>query len=391
MAKITNRQDGTANGSLAHRRGFLIALLLLLLLFAANHAEYRHRQRQVQTAAARGALVVRTETSLSGHNQIGIDESSPTPGGGPQRLTFAVLGQWAFDRQTTSACPDAIRALSGRESSCTGFMYPLEAGTKLREFCLLRTTQTCCYGPRPQYSQYLLVEMKTPVKFERFAPVTVTGRFFVDPQPDQGFIYRMEGASVTSAAEDEPEATAAQAAQRTGLPLFDFAALLDLQKGGAAAAIPPALQAMDGKVVVMEGFVLDRRGAPVPRLVLGKDWWDGKTQGMPPTVYTAVTVFPRDQKDIPPAWKQRGVFVGTLRVARDAAARASDGIVSLHDAVRAETGMGRNGIAVDPGPFLPVTAEALILVAVLVVGFRSMTRAARIGRQPDPAKSGANE
>ena len=46
----------------------------------------------------------------------------------------------------------------------------------------------------------LPVEMKEPVKFERFAPVTVNGRFFVDPQPKQGYIYRMEGESVASAA-----------------------------------------------------------------------------------------------------------------------------------------------------------------------------------------------
>ncbi len=373
------------------RRGFLTAVLFLLFIFAANHAEYHHRQNRLKAAAARGALVVRAETSLTGHNQIGIDESSPVPGGGPQRLTFAELGQWAFDRQTTSDCPAVVRALSGRESSCTGFMYPLEAGTKLREFCLLRTTQTCCYGPRPQYNQYLLVEMKTPVKFERFAPVTVNGKFFVDPQPEQGFIYRMEGTSVASAAEDVPEADATQTARRAGLPLFDFATLTELQKGGATAAIPAALQAMDGKAVVMEGFVLDRREAPVPRLILSKDWWDGKTQGTPPTLYSAATVFLRDTGNIPPAWMQRGVFIGTLRIARDAALRTSEGIVSLHDAVRAETGMGRNSLAVDSGPLLPIPLEALILATVLVVGFRSMMRGAGIDRRPDSAERGVAE
>ena len=167
--------------------------------------------------------------------------------------------------------------------------------------------------------------------------------------------------------------------------------MTELQKGGATAAIPAALQAMDGKAVVMEGFVLDRREAPVPRLILSKDWWDGKTQGTPPTLYSAATVFLRDTGNIPPAWMQRGVFIGTLRIARDAALRTSEGIVSLHDAVRAETGMGRNSLAVDSGPLLPIPLEALILATVLVVGFRSMMRGAGIDRRPDSAERGVAE
>ena len=73
------------------------------------------------------------------------------------------------------ACPKAIQALSGHTVSCIGFMYPLEAGSKIKEFCLLRSTQTCCYGPRPQFNQYLLVECRKPVSFERFAPIIVQG------------------------------------------------------------------------------------------------------------------------------------------------------------------------------------------------------------------------
>ena len=169
--------------------------------------------------------------------------------------------------------------------------------------------------------------------------------------------------------------------RRPGLPLFDFAPLAEMRKGGATAEIPAALQAMDGKAVVMEGFVLDRRETPVPRLVLSKDWWDGKTQGTPPTIYTAATVFPRDRANIPPAWRQKGVFIGTVRIARDAAARASEGIVSLHDAVRAETGVGRDRLAVDAGPFLPIPVEAIILAAVLVAGFRPWGRGAKIGQR----------
>lgn len=378
MSQAQHHQSSDSARPASHR-GWSVPILglgLLFVCFAANHIAFHARLKRIQTASLLGSLVVRSETSSAGHSQIGIDETSLSKGGARLLLTFATLGAWSFDAQNPAPCPEAIQALSGREASCAGFMYPLEPGSKVRLFCLLRTTQTCCYGPRPQYSQYLFVEMKEPVKFERFAPVTVSGRFFVDPQPGQGFIYRMEGRSVASAAADEPEADAALVARKTGLPRFDFA-LLDEMARQSATNVPAALKAWDGKRVVMEGFVLNRQEVGSPRLVLAKTWWDGKAQGVPPTRYNAATVLLGDRRDMPPAWKQKGVFTGTLQVTMDPALWPSDGIIALRDAVQADRDARRG---VPAGPSIPVGVEVLILIG-FVLSWACPARLKRMVRQ----------
>lgn len=348
-----------------------VGLPLLLAGFAANHVEHACRQRRLKAAADAGSLVVRAESSSSGHSQIGIDEAALAGSRERPLLRFATLGEWAYDPRKPAACPAAISALSGREAACVGFMYPLEAGTRLRLFCLLRTTQTCCYGPRPQYNQYLFVELKAPVKFERFAPVTVTGRFVVDPQPEQGYIYRMEGTSVAPAAAEDPETDGARAALDAKLPLFDFAVLAAMQKQKPSGAVPDALLALDGKSVVMEGYILTREEGSVPRLLLARDWWDGKVQGRPPSAYSAAKIALKDSGQLPPAWRQKGVFMGTLRVAQDAASWPTEGIVSLHDARRAGNGGGRRSLRMDPGLILPVPYEVGMLALFLFLAFRA--------------------
>jgi hypothetical protein len=77
-------------------------------------------------------------------------------------------------------------------------MYPLQQGDSIQYFCLLRTTQTCCYGPRPQFNQYVFVEMMTPTPFHRLDPVSCAGTFRVEPAPDEGYIYRIEGQNCES-------------------------------------------------------------------------------------------------------------------------------------------------------------------------------------------------
>jgi hypothetical protein len=239
-------------------------------------------------------------------------------------------------------------------------MYPLEAGSKLKTFCLLRTTQTCCYGPRPQYNQYLLVEMKEPAKFDRLAPVIVRGKFYPEAQPAQGFIYRMEGESVTPIEDDAPDVNPAEAAQNEGLPLFDFAMLAALDNGTT-----PALRALDGTRVVVAGYILNRVEASPPRILLGREWWDGVSQGKPPTVYNAVMVLPADASQMPPLWKDKGVFRGVLHVEADASRWPETGIVSLRDARRWSSAEE----SARTGPRLHPAVEAALLAALLAVAF----------------------
>lgn len=146
----------------------------------------------------RAASLVRDEGFQAGHQTIGINEKMI--GRDSKTLLFSELKKWRYERERPTQPPERVREHDGRFVRLVGFMYPLESGRKIRTFCLLRSTQTCCYGPRPQYNQYVLVEMDEPVPFERLRPVEVEGTFCVEPRPEEGYIYRMEGKTVTAAA-----------------------------------------------------------------------------------------------------------------------------------------------------------------------------------------------
>jgi hypothetical protein len=142
----------------------------------------------------KGQIVIRKETGPSGHSTIGIDESSIEAASKKAlALTFSNLMTWEYDADGNSPPPEKIKKLDGRKVKLVGFMYPLQQGESIQYFCLLRTTQTCCYGPRPQFNQYVFVEMQKPTKFFRLDPVSCEGKFRVEPTPEEGYIYRVEG------------------------------------------------------------------------------------------------------------------------------------------------------------------------------------------------------
>jgi hypothetical protein len=351
------------------KKVFAYGLPSLLAIFSINHLhDYRRQQALKREKAREARVVVRVDDSTLGHTSIGIDESASVSAG-PSPLHFATLADWKYDPNTASPCPPSIRPLNGREVNCVGFMYPLTAGPMVKSFCLLRSTQTCCYGPRPQYNQYILVESKEPVKFERLAPVMVSGRFWVDPQPDQGYIYRMDEASVQRIGDEAPEVNAVEAARKAHLPLFSFSLLAGIKPTDSAPApLPAALLALDGKQVVVEGFCVKRLPGQVPGLLIGQNRWDGVSQSKRPSLYNAMFVYPKDAAQVPPLWQQHGVFTGVLKITRDSSLWQRDGIVSLHSA---RTGISGNvKMVLDPGPLLPISDEALIFVLFLFYTIR---------------------
>ncbi|NWF53628.1 MAG: DUF3299 domain-containing protein [Syntrophaceae bacterium] len=142
------------------------------------------------------------EKGPAGHQTIGIDESSLHKDPGKElALSFSTLMTWHYEPKTNPKPPESIKKLDGHRIRIMGFMFPLQEGKTISHFCLLRTTQTCCYGPRPEYNQYIFVEMAKPTSFYRLDPVACVGKFKVDPSPEEGFIYRLEGERCESVSE----------------------------------------------------------------------------------------------------------------------------------------------------------------------------------------------
>lgn len=348
------------------RKKLLIyGLPIIIALFAADYAYSFIMQRNNNKSTLN--ISVRSETGVTGHNTIGIDENALGSGSGEHFLHFATLGEWNFTVDSKPPCPKPIQSLNGRKFECVGFMYPLQTGEKIKDFCLLRSTQTCCYGPRPQFNQYILVEMKEPVKFERLTPVMINGKFFVEPRPDDGYIYRMEGQSLSAVGDDVPDVDPVKSAKQAKLPLFDYAPLMAMAKKPKSDGIAKSLLAISDKQVVVAGYCVSRSASQPPRLIVEKTWWDGVGQGTPPTIYNAIAVFPKDAGQVPPLWKPFQVFTGKLQVTTDSSRWSRDGIVQLRDAQIGVPGVTPSVNLSRSGPFIPLDEKLIIAVAFILL------------------------
>lgn len=350
-----------------YKKLFTFGLPILLGIFAADFAYSFIMQRGNKPAMQ---ISVRAERGVTGHNTIGIDEGALGQGSGEHFLHFSTLGEWGYTIDSKPPCPKPIQSLSGKHFDCVGFMYPLQTGEKIKDFCLLRSTQTCCYGPRPQFNQYILVEMKEPVKFQRLTPVMVNGKFFVEPKPDDGYIYRMEGDSLSCVGDDTPDIDPVKSAKQAKLPLFDYTPLVAMAKKTKAEGVSKDISSMSGKRVVAAGYCVSRTSSQPPRLILGKIWWDGVAQGTPPTVYNAIAVFPKDTNEVPPLWKPFQVFTGTLHVTDDPDRWKKDGIIQLRDAQLGVPGVSRPFRLAMSGPFIPLDEKIILLAIFLLLTLR---------------------
>jgi hypothetical protein len=354
----------------------IVFAVVLAVIVAANHVEHHLRAEWIRRQAQeRDVPVVRAVDNALGHGSIRIDEQAHRSG----YLYFDTLESWAFSKSNPGGCPQSVRQVDGKKVKITGFMYPLQEAANLKVFCLLRTTQTCCYGPRPQYNQYVFVEMREPAKFERLAPVVVEGKFVIDPRPADGYIYRMEGQSIRLAVPNDQPASAGEFARQNKLPIFDFAPLVAAKVAADKSAAIAKLSAdLDGKQMVVSGFIVGRIKDAPPKIMIGKFAWDGKAKGTPPGLYNTVLVTPAVPSDVPPVWWQEAVFKGTIHVTKDRAERAKNGVVGLADAVLAVAPAADQDLLVDAGPLLPLSYEfvvAFVCAGLFLEGlFKKKTR-----------------
>lgn len=80
-------------------------------------------------------------------------------------LSFPVRpGTAATDTQEPSynaILPQRIKRLDGTEVRIRGFMVPTrEEGGKVREFMILPSRMTCCYGQSPRFCEFLVARMR---------------------------------------------------------------------------------------------------------------------------------------------------------------------------------------------------------------------------------------
>jgi len=96
-----------------------------------------------------------------------------------QVLPFEDLGNWKYTDGLTGA-PDDVRALDGKQVLMLGFMLPLDEVEGMREFLLVSSLWSCCYGTPPDVHGIVRCRMAAGRKVDyQFEPIKVVGRFSV--------------------------------------------------------------------------------------------------------------------------------------------------------------------------------------------------------------------
>jgi hypothetical protein len=283
-------------------------------------------------------LQARVEDVPYGCLTYGIDESTLSEVKGIVNVSFALLARW----EENDLCefpqpPPAIAALHEKRVYVVGFMYPLESGEHIGSFKLMRSTQTCCWGPAPDYNQFALVTMaRGKTRFERITPVAVVGKFFVECKPRCGYIYRMEATHVEPAIKQDNitrvnESTLAD----KGIIELDFALVQKLEpqldKYDTVKEWPETLLALEGKKVYAKGYIIVRLPPPAgskrEKLVVSK-------YPNPEDASLANSVFVRfaEDQEVPAMWATQTGVSGTLRIHRNWQTWRRSGIVMVDQA-----------------------------------------------------------
>lgn len=95
----------------------------------------------------------------------------------------------------TAAHPPAVRALVGRTVTLPGFINPLDTATHGNHFLLSKYTPVCAFCPPGEPNEVVEVRTARPVAYSTRL-VTVTGRFALENNGDNGLFFQMAATSV---------------------------------------------------------------------------------------------------------------------------------------------------------------------------------------------------
>ncbi|BAI96729.1 hypothetical protein Sj15T_11840 [Sphingobium sp. TA15] len=151
----------------------LLAPLLLLIALsspvAAQYQEDGERSTQARLPQGRSPLWVTLRLT-----KIGINEA---------RGLF------------TATFPAPVKGLAGQTVTLAGFINPLDAQTRGTHFLLSKYTPVCSFCPPGEPNEVVEVRTASPIVFVQKL-VTVTGRFALQNNGEQGLFFQMTGATV---------------------------------------------------------------------------------------------------------------------------------------------------------------------------------------------------
>ncbi|MFY9343537.1 MAG: DUF3299 domain-containing protein [Planctomycetota bacterium] len=102
-------------------------------------------------------------------------------------LPFDELDSWPYE-DGLKGMPKRVKELSGKKVLMTGFMLPIDEVQNIKEFLLVKSLWSCCYGQPPDIHGIVRVVMpkgKTTDYF--FDPLKITGTFKVEATVMDGY------------------------------------------------------------------------------------------------------------------------------------------------------------------------------------------------------------
>jgi hypothetical protein len=115
-----------------------------------------------------------------------------------QILTFEEISSWPYE-DGIKGMPKHLEKLSGKTVMMTGFMLPIDEVENIKEFLLVQSLWSCCYGQPPDINGIVRVVMKNKRIDYSFEPLKVIGTFKIIASYEDGYcvdIYQLHADSV---------------------------------------------------------------------------------------------------------------------------------------------------------------------------------------------------
>ena len=103
-------------------------------------------------------------------------------------LPFDELDSWPYE-DGLKGMPKRVKELDGKKVLMTGFMLPIDEVQNIKEFLLVKSLWSCCYGTPPDLHEIVRCVLPAGQTTDyTFEPVLLTGTLTVGPTVEDGYV-----------------------------------------------------------------------------------------------------------------------------------------------------------------------------------------------------------
>ena len=133
--------------------------------------------RAMQSADAMVQAEKRLQELIKSGKLTGID----------QILTFAEISDWLYE-DGIKGMPKQLNKFDGKKVMMTGFMLPIDEVENIKEFLLVQSLWSCCYGQPPDINGIVRIVMKGKSRIDyQFEPIKIVGDFKIEATSEDGY------------------------------------------------------------------------------------------------------------------------------------------------------------------------------------------------------------